>query len=104
MASYVDVPGAFSHDVSALSHELGEWADDPLVNNSGNQTSCGILEDGDPLENNPNYGGYPYSVNGFMYNLQDSTTLPYFGASPNTCVNNFFTFQGEPLTVCENGP
>src|SRR5580704_7986845 len=29
-ATYVDHPGAFSQDVSALSHEVGEWADDPL--------------------------------------------------------------------------
>jgi hypothetical protein len=102
-ATYVDVVGAFSQDVSALSHELGEWADDPLVNNRGNKTPCGILEVGDPLENNPNYGGYPYSVNGFNYNLQDLVTLPYFGAPAATSVNNYFTFQGEALQVCQNG-
>jgi len=102
-ATYVDVVGAFSQDVSAMSHEIGEWADDPLVNNSGNSTPCGILEVGDPLENNPNYGGYPYTVNGFQYNLQDLVTLPYFGAPPSTSVNNYFTFQGEALTMCQNG-
>jgi len=102
-ATYVDVAGAFSQDVSAMSHEIGEWADDPLVNNSGNKTPCGILEVGDPLENNPNYGGYPYTVNGFQYNLQDLATLPYFGAPPSTTVNNYFTFQGESLTMCQNG-
>jgi hypothetical protein len=82
---------------------VGEWADDPLVNNSGNSTPCGILEVGDPLENNPNFGAYPYTVNGFMYNLQDLTTLPYFGAPPSTSVNNFFTFQGESLRARQNG-
>lgn len=103
VASYVDHPGEFSQDVSALSHELGEWADDPLVVNNGNNTPCGILEVGDPLENNPNFGGFPYTVNGFTYNLQDLTTLPYFGAPASTSVNGFFTFQGEKLTVCQNG-
>lgn len=102
-ATYVDVVGAFAQDVSALSHEIGEWADDPLVSNRGNKVSCGILEVGDPIENNPNFGGYPYSVNGFTYNLQDLVTLPYFGAPPKTSVNSYFTFQGEPLTVCQNG-
>jgi len=102
-ASYIDHVGEFAQDVSALSHEVGEWADDPLVVNDGNNTPCGVLEVGDPLENNPNYGGYPYVLNGFTYNLQDLTTLPYFGASPSTSVKKFFTFQGEPLTVCENG-
>jgi hypothetical protein len=102
--TYVDHVGAFAQDVSALSHEVGEWADDPLVvNSSGNNTPCGILEVGDPLENNPNYGAYPYTLHGFTYNLQDLVTLPYFGAPPNTTVNDWFTFQGESLTVCQNG-
>jgi hypothetical protein len=103
-ATYVDHVGAFSQDVSALSHEVGEWADDPLtVNYNGNNTPCGILEVGDPLENNPNYGSYHYSLHGFTYNLQDLVTLPYFGAPPSTTVNNWFTFQGETLSVCQNG-
>jgi hypothetical protein len=103
-ATYVDHPGEFAQDVSALSHEVGEWADDPLVvNTNGNNTPCGILEDGDPLEGNANFGGFPYVLNGFTYNLQDLVTLPYFGAPPSTSVNGFFTFQGESLTVCQNG-
>jgi hypothetical protein len=100
----VDHPGEFAQDVSALSHEVGEWADDPLVvNTNGNNTPCGILEVGDPLEGNPNFGGYPYVLNGFTYNLQDLVTLPYFGAPASTSVNGFFTFQGESLGVCQNG-
>jgi len=103
-ATYVDRSGAFSQDVSALSHELGEWMDDPLVvNYNGNNTPCGILENGDPLENNPNYGDYAYTLGGFTYHLQDLVTLPYFGAPPSTSVNNWFTFQGESLSVCQNG-
>jgi hypothetical protein len=103
-ATYVDHPGAFAQDVSALSHEVGEWADDPLtVNFNGNNTPCGILENGDPLENNGNFGGFPYVLHGFTYNLQDLVTLPYFGAPPSTSVDNFFTFQGESLSVCQNG-
>jgi hypothetical protein len=103
-ATYVDHVGAFAQDVSALSHEVGEWADDPLVVNiNGNNTPCGILEVGDPLENNANYGAFPYTASGFTYNLQDLVTLPYFGAPPSTSVNGEFTFQGEALTVCQNG-
>jgi len=102
-STYVNHVGQFAQDVSALSHEIGEWADDPLVLNNGNNTPCGVLEVGDPLENNPNFGDYPYVLNGFTYHLQDLTTLPYFGAPRSTSVNNFLTFQGEPLTVCENG-
>ena len=66
--------------------------------------SLRILEVGDPVEGNANYGGFSYEgANGFTYNLQDLVTLPYFGASPSTSVNGEFTFQGESLTVCENG-
>lgn len=104
-ATYVSKVGAFAQDVSALSHEIGEWADDPLVVNvNGNNTPCGILEVGDPLEGNANYGGYSYvGANGFTYNLQDLTTLPYFGAPKGTSVGGEFTFQGETLGVCQNG-
>lgn len=102
--TYVDHANAFAEDVSALSHEVGEWADDPLVNNSGNPTPCGgSLENGDPLENNPNFGTFPYSLGGFAYHLQDLVTLPYFGAPPSTSVSGEFTFQGESLNVCANG-
>lgn len=104
MPSTVNIPNVsgFSQNVSALSHEIGEWADDPLTNN----VVCdgfGILEVGDPLENNPNFGSFPYTSNGFTYDLQDLTFLPYFGAPPSTSVNDFFTFQGETLGVCQNG-
>lgn len=103
-ASYVDHAGTFAQDVSALSHEVGEWMDDPLVvNYNGNNTPCGILENGDPLENNPNFGAFKYVLHGFTYNLQDLVTLPYFGAPPSTSVNDWFTFQGESLSVCQNG-
>ena len=101
--SYVDHPGDFSQDVSALSHEIGEWMDDPLVVNNGNNTPCGTLENGDPLENTANFGGFPYTLGGFTYNLQDLTTMPYFGAPASTSVNNEFTFQGQHLTQCQNG-
>lgn len=100
--TYIDRPGAFAQDVSALSHEVGEWADDPLVNGSNN-SPCGILEVGDPLEGVANYGDYPYTVNGFTYHLQDLALLPYFGEHPSTSVNGWLSFQGASLSVCSNG-
>jgi len=98
--SYIDHTGVFSQDVSALSHETGEWMDDPFTNNAG----CGgLLEVGDPLEGETNYGGYPYTLNGFTYNLQDLVLLQYFGQSPSTSVNGWYSFQNANLTVCSNG-
>jgi hypothetical protein len=104
-ATYVDKPGAFSQDVSALSHEIGEWADDPLTNNNVGCGAGSILEVGDPEESFANFGGFPYAVNGFSYNLQDLVFLPYFGASPTRSLNGWLSFQGNPfgLTVCSNG-
>lgn len=105
-ATYVGTPGAFAQDVSALSHEIGEWMDDPLVvNTNGNTVACGVLEDGDPEETFANYGAFPYTLSGFTFNLQDLTFLPYFGAPPSTSVNNSLTFQGNPfgLGICSNG-
>jgi hypothetical protein len=104
-ATYIDHPGDFAQDVSALSHEVGEWADDPLVVNiSGNNTPCGILEVGDPEEGFSNYGAFHYTVGGFTYNLQDLVMLPYFGAPSSTSVNGWFSFQGNSsLFVCSNG-
>jgi len=98
--TYIDRPGAFAQDVSALSHEVGEWMDDPFVDTPG----CGgLLENGDPLEGGPNFGATPYTLNGFTYNLQDLTFLQYFGQSPSTSVNGWFSFQNADLSVCSNG-
>lgn len=98
--TYIDKTGAFSQDVSALSHETGEWMDDPFVDNPG----CGgLLEVGDPLEGEANFGGFPYTLNGFTYNLQDLVLLQYFGQSPSTAVNGWWSFQNASLSVCSNG-
>lgn len=109
-ASYVGTVGAFAQDVSALSHEVGEWMDDPFANNVDVPDSCGIngnqqqiLENGDPEEGDTNFGGYPYLLNGLTYNLQDLVFVSYFGAPASKSVNGWMTFQGIPLGVCQNG-
>jgi hypothetical protein len=108
--SYLTTSGAFSQDVSALSHELGEWMDDPLTNNTDVPHSCAthgnqqqIYETGDPLEGGANFGDYPYTVGGFTWHLQDLVTPVYFGAPAKTSANGFVTFQGQSLSVCQNG-
>ena len=39
----------FSQDTAAASHEIGEWQDDPFVDNSLPCLDNSILENGDPL-------------------------------------------------------
>jgi hypothetical protein len=111
MFTYITTPGIFAQDVSALSHEAGEWLDDPLVvNTNGNPVSCGILEVGDPeegfTEDGATYGAFPYVFNGNTYNLQDLTYLEYFGAPNTTSVDGGAeTFHDNPfgLGICNNG-
>lgn len=99
-STYVDTVGAFSQDVSAISHELGEWMDDPFTDNRVYCHDNSILEVGDPLEGKPNYGGFPYDLNGFTYNLQSLVFLGYFGAPRSTSVNSWLSFQNDETHVC----
>ena len=92
-AEYLDIQADSHSDVDVLSHEVGEWADDPYFSNS---SPCdGFLEVGDPLEGPPphdhTYGGY---------HLQDLVFLRWFGANIDTSVNNQWSFQNENLSVC----
>jgi hypothetical protein len=99
-ATYVDSVGAFAQDVSALSHEIGEWEDDPFTDNDVNCADNTLMEDGDPLENNANYGAFPYTHKGFTYNLQSLVFIGYFGADPNTSVHSWLSFQNDEQSVC----
>lgn len=104
-STYITTAGAFAQNVSALSHEIGEWIDDPNVNNAV-PAACGsgaVLEVGDPLEGNTNYGDYAYTVGGVTWDLQDLVWLPYFGAPTTTSANGYSTFQGEKIAFCSNG-
>lgn len=95
-------PDAFSEDVGALSHEFGEWMLDPFTTNPG----CGgLMENGDPLETEPNYGLYPYKgSNGLSYHLQDLVFINYFGAPKNTSLKSWYTFQNESISApCSRG-
>jgi hypothetical protein len=98
-------PGGFASSTGALSHEFGEWMLDPFTTNPG----CGgLMENGDPLENesNPLYGLYSYKAkNGLTYQLQDLTFVDYFGAPRSTSLKNWFTFRNSPIisAPCDHG-
>jgi hypothetical protein len=103
-ATFVDSRPHFSQDVEAVSHEVGEWMDDPFVDNvvNCNDNTGGALEVGDPLEGDTNYGGYPYALGGYTYNLQSLVFMEYWGdvkkgtKQKPPSVNQWFTFQGPP--------
>lgn len=95
---YIGYAGDFGEDVSALSHEVGDWADNPLYP-AENVTPCGTLSVGGPSGTL-----FPYVVHGFTYHLQDLAFLRYFGGPPDGSVNDWWTFQDYPFTqVCQNG-
>jgi hypothetical protein len=108
-ASYSD-PGIFNvpiEDIHAMSHELGEWLDDPLVNNrapgwqEGQATSCQKnLEVGDPVTG----VAFTATLGGTDYHPEDLVFLPWFAReSPSSSVNGWYTFMNSfasPPAVC----
>jgi len=99
-ATYVDKVGAFSQDVSAFSHELGEWEDDPFTNNFVHCNDNSLMEVGDPLEGMANYGAFPYKDHKFTYNLQSLVYMPYFGAPLSDSANKWYAIQDDMSHVC----
>jgi hypothetical protein len=87
--------GVFSQDVAALTHEIGEWMDDPFVDNRVGCQDNGILENGDPLV----LHDFPYDLHGFTYHLQDLVFLAYFGA-PRQSLHHWLSFQNDETHVC----
>jgi len=100
MSTYEDSVGSFAQDVSALSHEIGEWLDDPFVDNNVHCNDNSIMEVGDPLEGNSNYGGFPYTLGGFTYNLQSLVFIGYFGGPKTDSVHSWLSFQNDESHVC----
>ena len=112
VGAYSD-PGIFNaaniQDVHALSHELGEWLDDPLINNIvpawghiGQVSGCqGNLEVGDPVTGN---AGPPVTKGGKLYHLEDLVFFSWFARdSPSKAVAGFYSFTntvGAPQVVC----
>ena len=98
--AYTD-PGIFSpglQDIHAYTHEIGEWANDPFVNNGtpawghiGQQPGCqNNLEVGDPLT------GTPFLVhkNGFLYHPQELAFFDWFFRTPPKGTGGKFSFEG----------
>jgi hypothetical protein len=92
------------HDVSALSHEVGEWMDDPSGVNPtppwghiGQVSGCqNNLEVGDPLSGKPLFA---YLMpNGVTYHVQDLAFISWFDdqkSTDNTGVHKWYSFFGD---------
>jgi hypothetical protein len=99
-------------DVSVLSHEVGEWMNDPFGNNPvpawghiGQVAGCqNNLEVGDPLSGTlapPIFN----QNNGFTYHLQELAFFSWFYGAPSVGVHGWFsdngTFLHDAGPVCE---
>jgi uncharacterized protein (TIGR03437 family) len=101
-----------SDDVAYLSHEVGEWMDDPGTDNPvpawgniGQTIGCqSNLEVGDPLQTNVPVG----MPNGVVYHVQElAFTSWFYGQSPSTGVNGWYSSNGTFRTAaapCVDGP
>lgn len=101
-STWVDQADSFSEDISAISHEIGEWADDPFVNNRVRCTDNSLMENGDPLVPVGEFGTFEKKVGKNTYHPQSLVYLPYFGAPTSTSANGWYSFQGpsEMNDVC----
>jgi len=109
LADY-DNSGFFSNfsDVAGLSHETGEWMDDPFTNNPtapwghiGQVTGCqSNLEVGDPLSGTT----MAVTTGGFTYHVQELAFFSWFyHQSPSLGVNGWYSNNGTfttPAAAC----
>ena len=97
-----DNSGAFSgsSDISALSHEIGEWQNDPNTINPtpswghiGQVTGCQAnLEVGDPLSGTT----FADTLGGFTYHPQELAFFSWFyHQTPSLGVNGWYSNQGK---------
>ncbi len=91
--------GSASQDISALSHEVGEWQNDPYTNNPtpswghvGQVLGCqGNLEVGDPLSGTT----YRAPLGGFTYHPQELAFFSWFyHQKPSLGVNGWYSGRG----------
>jgi len=96
-----------SSDISALSHEVGEWQNDPNTVNPtpswghiGQVTGCqSNLEVGDPLSGTT----FKDSLNGFTYHPQELAFFSWFyHQTPSLGVNGWYSDQGTFKTFAAN--
>ena len=99
-------PGLFGdsfQDITALSHELAETANDPFVDDitpwwrSPNNNCQDDLEVGDVVEGLPN-ATYPIKMNGFTYHPQNEALLPWFEfAAASTAIGHAYSYPDTSL-------
>jgi hypothetical protein len=103
--------GSGVSDISVLTHEVGEWQNDPYTNNPtpawgnvGQVKGCQAnLEVGDPLSGT----NFSDTLNGFTYHAQELAFFSWFyHQKPSLGVNGWYSDQGKfkiPAANCPPG-
>jgi hypothetical protein len=112
-ASWIDpgIVGPGVADVTAMSHEISEWFNDPFGNNlvpawQYPNTSLGCqnnIETGDPLATLPN-AGFPVTIDGFTFHPQNQVLLPWFTRQPSDALDHAYTFPDTTLLTSPAQP
>ncbi|MDQ2817185.1 MAG: hypothetical protein M3T49_03100 [Candidatus Eremiobacteraeota bacterium] len=101
VGAYVD-PGEFQsaglRDIHAWSHEIGEWMDDPFIDDGtpawghvGQVSGCqNNLENGDPLTGT----AYIDKLNGFTYHPQELVFFSWFYRTPSIGTGGEYSYKG----------
>jgi len=105
-ASWIDqgILGPGVADVTAMSHEISEWVNDPFGTNlvpawqyPNAALGCqNNLETGDPLATLPN-AGFPVNIEGFTYHPQNQVLLPWFTRQSSDALDHAYSFPDSTL-------
>jgi hypothetical protein len=107
-ASWMDsgILGPGIADVTAMSHEISEWVNDPFGTNlvpawqyPNSSLGCqNNLETGDPLATLPN-AGFPVNIDGVTYHPQNQVLLPWFTRQPSDALDHAYSFPDSTLVA-----
>jgi hypothetical protein len=104
--SWVDagVLGPDFADVTAVSHEISEWMNDPFGANLvpawkfPTSTACqNNLQTGDPLVQ-LSHAGFPVTIDGFTYHPQNQALIQWFSReTPSTAIDGAYSYPNETV-------
>lgn len=105
-ASWIDqgILGPGIADVTAISHEISEWVNNPFGMNivpawqyPNQALGCqNNLETGDPVAALPN-AGFPVTIDAFTYHPQNQVLLPWFTRQASDALDHAYSFPDSTL-------
>ena len=112
--SWIDagILGTDFADVTAVSHEISEWMNDPFGTNlvpvwqfpNGTAGCQNNLETGDPLETSV-HASFPVTIDGFVYHPQNQAMLQWFTReTPSSAIDGAYSYPNESLLTAPSQP